>query len=168
MSRPVLLVFIALILLSGCTGTGLFQDGTQTPDRFHSSIQITTLADTEVTNNDSGFYFNGGIYIQAEGDTYMFEDLYMCLYDSDTDLVKAHRIGTLEGNSAREVTVESDQQVHYVLIDHPNFQQYDSPDAIRWVYDYESEQYRPVGYQDVSLEYDRTEMVGGCAEVTEA
>jgi len=167
MIRRGLLIVLLVLLLSGCIGGGLLQDNdTRTPDRFQSSIQVTTIGNTEVTNNDSGFYFDGGISIQVEGDTSTFEDLYMCLYDSEKTLIKAHRIGTMEGNSDREVTVETDQQVRYVIVDHPKFWQYDSPDAIRWVYNYQSEQYRLFRAQDVSFEYDRSDMVGGCAEVS--
>jgi len=165
--RPAALLVVAVVLLTGCTGTGLFQDeGSPTPENFPGHIQVTLVTNGEMTNNDSGFYLDGGVNIHVEGETSTFEDLYLCLYDSDTELVEAHRIGTMEGNSYRNVTVETDQNVRYVVVDHPKFWQYDGSDAVRLVYDHQSEQYKPVGYQDVSLEYDREDMVGGCAEVS--
>jgi len=161
------LIVVVIVLLTGCTGTGLFQDdNTQTSDRFSDHIQVTLVTNGEITNNDSGFYLDGGVSIQLEGETSTFEDLYLCLYDSDTELVEAHRIGTMEGNSYRNVTVETDQNVRYVVVDHPKFWQYDSPEAIRLVYVDQSEQFSLIRTQDTSLEYDREDMVGGCAEVS--
>jgi len=161
---------VVVVLLAGCTG-GFGATQTDTITQKNSVIDVGQAADTVIVNNDSRFRFDGQIGIQIRyGELRAFDDVHMCLYDSDEDLVKAKRIGDIDTNDDNyaNVSVTADQNVHYIIVDHPKFRSYDNPGAMRLVYDREFEQYRSFGALDVSLEYDVDEMKGGCAEISEA
>jgi len=153
-------------LLGGIGG----DEAGSTPTAQYEIINVDPGADTNITNTDSGFRFDGTIGIQARRTPRTFEGVHICLYDSDEALIEAHRIGTMgtTENNYRNVTVETDQYVHYVIVDHPGFRTYQTSSLLWLVYDPEFDQYRSFGALDVSLEYDVDEMKGGCAEVSEA
>jgi len=160
-------IVLVIIVSAGCLGA--FEgDQSPTPDGPSSSVDIDFGADTEIVTNDSRFYLTGSVGIETKGASSTFEDLYLCLYDSEERLVEAHRIGSMESNSFRNVTVEVNQSVYYIVIDHPEFRQYDTAGNLQLGYDRQFDEYRPIVDLDVSLEYDVDEMKGGCAEVSEA
>jgi len=162
-------IVLVVVLLAGCSGAIGGNDAGSTPTSQYEIIDVDPGADTNITNTDSGFRFDGTIGIQARGTPRTFDGIYLCLYDSDENLIEAHRIGTMgtTENNYRNVTVETDQYVHYVIVDHPGFTEYDNPGAMRLVYVPRADQYKSISYRDVALEYDVSDMKGGCAEISE-
>jgi len=158
---------LTLVILGGCIGS-LGGEETSTPN--YERMVVVTGADTTIERNDSQFSMHGTVGIQLGGTPSPLNDTYLCLYDPQKDLVHAHPIGTLDwdDNNYRRVDIDLDQPVEYIVVDHPKLHRYEQAGPLWLAYDREFDQYRDFDSLDVSLDYNVSDMKGGCAEVSEA
>jgi len=131
---------------------------------------VGTGGDTEINMTNGEFTFVGTITLQTEGDDIRIDDAYLCVYDNDISLVGKASISPLypgvEG--ASEVDMRLSEDVKYIIVDHPKLRQFRQSTRVALVYDSSTGEYVDFAARGVSLEYDVSEMKGGCAEVSEA
>lgn len=128
------------------------------PGTGHISIQLDHY-------NESGFY-NGTIHFSlATSESVTFENVTLCMYDSNGTVLAEESLGTFSTPSASSTfEVRSGQVVKYIVVDHPRFRDYSEfgPGLYVWADDH----YRDVGgYLDQAQDdfpYPRNDMKGRC------
>lgn len=128
------------------------------PGTGHIGIQLDHY-------NESGFY-NGTIHFSlAASESVTFENVKLCLYDSNGTVLAEENLGTFSPPSASSpFEVRSGQIAEYIVVDHPNFRDY--PDFGPGLYVWVGDHYRDLGgYLDEAQDdfsYPRNNMMGQC------
>jgi len=131
-----------------------------------SWVEIRLGAGTNITSNDSTFVFDGSITVQSEGKDVRMEEAYFCAYDENKELVGSRAIGPLypglEGES--EFSLRIDDQVKYIIVDHPKLNKFETVSPLRLVYVERSGGFTSIAGENVSFDYSVPEMKDGCPE----
>lgn len=86
----------------------------------------------------SEFTINGTVSVSlTQNNSEVFEDVTMCLYAEDGELLETRNLSEFEAPYERKsVNITTDTRPRYVIVDHPRFKKYDADNLImRWTED---------------------------------
>jgi len=157
-------VVVLLTLLAGCQ-FGADGTPTATPGPLEEG-RIDAVPD-HLNHNDE-FYYAGSIRFvaPASASSETFEDVTLCLYDGDGNVLNSTIVGTVTGRFDNATfAISSDERPAYIVFDHPKFHDYETmyPRTLFWTeHGYYQNSRASVGSIQNDFEYPRHNETGRC------
>lgn len=126
---PFIFIICCFVIVSGCIGANSNIDPQPGYVDGHN---------LEFYDGDQ-FIVNGSLALKMDGASPHFNDVMICLYTSDGEVLDSENIGTLTGpNDRQNISATTEERPRYVVVDHSEFHDYDtfSPLVVEWTDEY--------------------------------
>lgn len=161
-AKRVGLILIPVVIVAALGGIWLLSDDTE---HGSSSTGSVNIAPNQTVPSTSPFHLEGQIHYQfapSQVDDASFEDVMLCLYDSNGDVIESRNLGTFDGSAEyKNISITTDGVPDLIIVHHPRFYSIDGFHIYGFEYISKSDRFRQTNSNDISFPYDQLEK-GSC------
>lgn len=162
-TRKVTVVLGIAILLATIAGVWWLADSAE---QGSSPIGGTDIAPNSTVPTSPPFHLEGQIHYQfdpSQVEDASFEDVMLCMYDFDEDVITGTNLGTFDGFSEfRNISITTDSIPKLVLIHHPRFYSIDGFQHDVLIYGNQTDRYGELSLNGITYPYEQLER-GTCS-----